>query len=68
MMNSAADLLTTEQAAAEVFHGTISPATLQWWRAKGRGPRYLKISRRVVYRRSDLEAYIVAGERQPEAA
>lgn len=67
-MTNPNELLTTEQAASEVFQGTISPATLQWWRAKGRGPRYLKISRRVVYRRSDLEAYIVAGERQPEAA
>lgn len=67
-MDNHNELLTTEQAAAEVFHGTISPVTLQWWRAKGRGPRYLKISRRVVYRRSDLEAYIAAGAREPESA
>ncbi|MBS1214290.1 MAG: hypothetical protein H6R26_2907, partial [Proteobacteria bacterium] len=27
----------------------ISPKTLQRWRTEGRGPRYLKLSKRVVY-------------------
>lgn len=67
-MSKPTDLMTTEQAAAEMFQGKISPMTIQWWRAKGRGPRYIKIGRRVVYRRCDLESYIKAGERVPEAA
>lgn len=67
-MENPNDLLTTEQAAAEEFDSKISPATMQWWRAKGRGPKYLKIGRRVVYRRCDLRAYVEAGERVPEAA
>jgi hypothetical protein len=34
----------------------ISPRTLEQWRWQGRGPRYLKICGRVVYRISDIEA------------
>lgn len=32
----------------------ISPRTLEQWRWQGRGPRYLKIGRRVVYRECDI--------------
>jgi helix-turn-helix protein len=35
----------------------ISPRTLEQWRWQGRGPRYLKIGGRVVYRVSDIEAF-----------
>jgi hypothetical protein len=38
----------------------ISPRTLEQWRWQGRGPRFLKISRRVVYRLSDIEAFEAA--------
>jgi hypothetical protein len=38
----------------------ISPRTLEQWRWQGRGPRYLKICRRVVYRLSDIEAFEAA--------
>ena len=37
----------------------ISPRTLEQWRWQGRGPRYLKIGGRVVYRLSDVEAFEV---------
>ena len=30
-------------------HWGVSPKTLQRWRSEGRGPRYLKLSKRVVY-------------------
>ena len=36
---------------------SISPRTLERWRWLGRGPRYLKIGGRVVYRLDDVEAY-----------
>jgi len=37
----------------------ISAGTLRWWRARGdSGPRWAKLGRRVVYRRSDVEAWI----------
>lgn len=35
----------------------VSPRTLEQWRWQGRGPRYLKIGGRVVYRLSDVEKF-----------
>jgi Helix-turn-helix domain len=39
---------------------SLSPRTLEQWRWQGRGPRYLKIGGRVVYRLSDIEAFEAA--------
>jgi hypothetical protein len=36
---------------------SISPRTLERWRWLGRGPHYLKIVGRVVYRLDDIEAF-----------
>lgn len=50
------DLLTTVGAAG--FLG-VSPRTLEGWRVRGGGPRFVSISRGMVrYRRADLEAWI----------
>lgn len=38
----------------------ISPRTLEQWWWQGRGPRYLKICRHVIYRLSDVEAFEAA--------
>jgi hypothetical protein len=38
----------------------ISPRTLEQWRWQQRGPRYLKIGGRIVYRLSDIEAFEAA--------
>jgi hypothetical protein len=38
----------------------ISPRTLEQWRWQGKGPRYLKIGGRVVYRVTDVEAFEAA--------
>ena len=46
--------LTTQQAAQELG---ISPHTLDAWRAKGFGPQYRKIGRRVFYEKSDLSEW-----------
>lgn len=35
----------------------LSPRTLEKWRWEGRGPRYLKLGRRVVYRLADIQAF-----------
>ena len=35
----------------------ISPKTLQRWRSEGRGPRYLKLSKRVVYPVEELQKF-----------
>jgi len=48
--------LMTEREAAE-FLG-VAPATLRRWRVTGQPPIYVKLSRAVRYRRSDLLAFI----------
>jgi len=35
----------------------MSPRTLEQWRWQGRGPKYLKIGGRVIYRLADVEAF-----------
>lgn len=40
----------------------ISPRTLERWRWRGTGPRYIKIGGRVVYRLEDIEAFEAAHE------
>lgn len=46
----------------------VAPGTLANWRGCGRGPRYVRLGRRVVYRIEDLEAYLdehtVAGDEE----
>lgn len=49
-------LLDSESTAALLG---ISPRTLEGWRRRGRGPRFLRLSHRVVrYRRSDLAKWL----------
>lgn len=38
----------------------LSPRTLEQWRWQGRGPRFLKIGGRVVYRLEDVETFETA--------
>ena len=54
-MTKRADLLTTTEAAAYVG---LSPRTLERYRVIGDGPPYLRVGRRVLYRRADLDAWI----------
>lgn len=42
------------------------PATLQWWRHIKRGPNYVKIGRRIFYRKSDLDDFIGENVCTPE--
>lgn len=35
----------------------LAPKTLDRWRQRGVGPRFLKIGGRVIYRKEDIEAY-----------
>ena len=51
----APDRLDTKRPAA---HLGLASITLEKMRQAGRGPRYLRIGRRVFYRCSDLDAYI----------
>lgn len=49
-------ILCTEAEAAQILR--IEVKTLQNWRWNGRGPRYVKPSRTVLYRLSDLQSYV----------
>ena len=37
------------------------PKTLMHWRSTGKGPTYFKLHRSVLYRMSDLDAYVEKG-------
>ena len=38
-------------------HWGVSPKTLQRWRSEGRGPRYLKLSKRVLYPLAEIKIF-----------
>jgi predicted DNA-binding transcriptional regulator AlpA len=47
--------LDTKEAAARLG---LSPITLEGWRVQGKGPRYLKIGRRVFYPENEIKAFL----------
>ncbi|MCX5870560.1 MAG: helix-turn-helix domain-containing protein [Deltaproteobacteria bacterium] len=49
--------LKTEEAAAFL---QVKPATLEQWRWNGKGPKFIKLNRAVIYRKIDLDAFIEA--------
>lgn len=51
-----------EEKAAELLG--LSPRTLQRFRVEGRGPKFVKLGKRVFYTEEDLEAYVSASRRQ----
>lgn len=51
------DLLTTAEAAEYLRQ---SPSALNQWRVAKRGPKFIRVGRRVLYRRSDLVAFVDA--------
>lgn len=52
-------LFTTAEVAEKL---RIPPATLRWWRHVDRGPKSFKVGRRVVYRASEVDAYLATCE------
>jgi hypothetical protein len=60
-----ADFLTQDQAAAEL---KVCDRTLDRWRRLGEGPPITKLGRRVLYRRSSLQAWLRTREHQGHAA
>jgi hypothetical protein len=51
-----------DRKAAAVYIG-VSDRTLENWAVRGGGPRFIKASRRVIYRRRDLDAWLNVRER-----
>lgn len=55
------DLMTIDEVAEELR--TPVP-TLRHWRATNRGPAFLKLGRRLVCRRADLDAWLAEQARE----
>lgn len=49
------DLMMPQEVSARL---RTKPETLKYWRYIGTGPRFARIGRRVVYRRSEVEAWL----------
>jgi excisionase family DNA binding protein len=69
-MPPSSDLLTPDEAGKYL---RCAKQTLARWRCEGGGPAYVKMGTRVLYRRVDLDAWIVgrrllATAQRPEAA
>jgi hypothetical protein len=61
-MNTNEDLLTPSEAAHLL---RLAPATLAIWRCRKRYElNYLKVGRKVLYRRVDVEAFLQSGMQQ----
>jgi len=56
------ELVTTDDAAK--YLGNLKTNTLEGWRIRGYGPRYIKVGRLVRYDLADLDAYIQAQTRR----
>ena len=48
--------LLDQTQAAELLQ--ISPRTVEGWRSRGEGPRFVRVGRRVRYRLDDLRAWL----------
>jgi hypothetical protein len=53
--------LLDEQQAAALLH--VSIKSLQAWRSRGGGPRFVKVNRLVRYRTEDLQTFVLAALR-----
>jgi hypothetical protein len=64
------DELLRSTAAARYLGGRGTPiaeTTMRQWRYRGYGPPYSHVGKFVVYRRSDLDAWLEANRIDPEA-
>jgi predicted DNA-binding transcriptional regulator AlpA len=50
------DKLLTQKEVKEITG--LADSTLEQWRLKGKGPKFIKLGRLVRYRLSDVQAYI----------
>ena len=56
-MLSTSDFLTNDDLAALL---RVPTSTVRYWKHLGEGPRSLKVGRRVLYRREDVDAWLAA--------
>ena len=62
--NPASEDLFSTDSAVRYLRGTIARQTLAKRRCEGRPPEFLKIGRKVFYRRSALDAFLNSCERR----
>ena len=55
---------TLDETAAAAYLG-VARATLRNWRSRGTGPAYLRLGRRRLYARTDLDKYLQAHRIDP---
>jgi predicted site-specific integrase-resolvase len=60
-MGTLQEINTTEESARFL---RIQKQTLEAWRLRGTGPAFLKLGRRVLYRREALERFMAERERR----
>jgi predicted site-specific integrase-resolvase len=60
-MDTLNEISTTEEAAQFL---RLKRQTLEAWRLRGTGPAFVKLGRRVVYRRESLEKFVSERERR----
>jgi Helix-turn-helix domain len=58
------ELVADTIVAAELCQ---QPNTLTAWRHQGRGPPFIKVGRKVFYRRSDVASWLAGQRRDPVA-
>ncbi len=64
--NPAASPSVVDERGAATLLG-IAPTTLRNIRSQGRGPKYSRVGRRIVYRVRDVESYLDEHAVDPEA-
>jgi hypothetical protein len=50
--------LAVDEREAARLCGGVSRSTLRSWRSQGRGPRFARLGRRIVYRLTDLRDFL----------
>jgi len=65
MPSNSDPLLDNNQAA---YYLNLPPKTLNNWRSRGEGPRYIKIGARVFYKQSALDEFIAECEKATQGS
>jgi len=49
--------LMTEEDVVSHWKGAVTKTTLATWRARGKGPKYIKVGRAVLYPQKEVQRY-----------
>ena len=52
--------LLNQEALAALLGNEVSTSTLERWRCTGDGPRFIRVGRTPLYRRSDVDAWLTS--------